>query len=272
MANASLTPPLKWHGGKHYLASRIVTLMPPHLHYIEPYGGGLAVLLARDPAGVSEVVNDLNGDLTNFWHVIRTLNLFEDFVRVVHATPFSEPIWRQACELLAGPEKDQVRRAVAFFIFCRQSHAGRMKDFAALTRNRLRRGMNEQASAWLGAVEGLPAVHNRLKQVVVLNRPALEVIRQQDGPQTLFYCDPPYLPETRTAREVYGPLEMTRAEHEELLATLAQCRGKVMLSGYPSALYDDALASWTRHTFDLPNNAAGGKEKARETEVLWCNF
>jgi DNA adenine methylase len=80
-SRSRLTAPLKWHGGKHYLASRIVALMPPHLHYVEPFAGGLAVLLARDPddpdkwmpphKGVSEVVNDLDGRLINFWRVLR---------------------------------------------------------------------------------------------------------------------------------------------------------------------------------------------------------
>jgi DNA adenine methylase len=59
--------PLKWHGGKRYLAKRLVAMMPPHLHYVEPFAGGLSVLLAKDPEGVSEVVNDLDGELSNFW-------------------------------------------------------------------------------------------------------------------------------------------------------------------------------------------------------------
>jgi DNA adenine methylase len=108
--------------------------------------------------------------------------------------------------------------------------------------------------------------------VAILNRPALDVIRQHDGPATLFYCDPPYLHQTRTAKAAYGLYEMDKDNHRHLLDALLACQGKVMLSGYPSALYDDTLAGWTRHTFDLPNNAAGGKAKARETEVLWCNF
>jgi DNA adenine methylase len=105
----------------------------------------------------------------------------------------------------------------------------------------------------------------------MLCRPAIEVIRQQDGPRTLFYLDPPYEHETRAARDVYS-FEMTNADHRELLALLQTVQGKVMLSGYSCSWYDAALADWTRHTFDLPNNAAGGKQKDRETEVLWCNF
>jgi DNA adenine methylase len=108
--------------------------------------------------------------------------------------------------------------------------------------------------------------------VVILNRDALGVIRQQDGPGTLFYLDPPYLHETRATTTEYGALEMTEADHRELLDTLRQVQGKVMLSGYPSGLYDGALSGCNRHTFDLPNHASGARTKQRETEVLLCNF
>ena len=131
--------------------------------------------------------------------------------------------------------------------------------------------MNGNVSEWLSAVEGLPAVHERLRRVVVENMPALDLIRREDGPATLFYCDPPYLHSTRTAQKAYGAFEMTEEQHRELLDVLRQCKGKVMLSGYPSPLYDETLADWTRHTFDLPNQASGAKVKDRETEVLWCN-
>lgn len=272
MATGTLTLPLKWHGGKHYLAPKIVEKMPPHKHYVEPYAGGLAVLLAKNPDGVSEVVNDLHGNLMTFWGVLQDTNTFKKFARIVQATPFSEVEWEQADNgLRNATDADPVQRAVWLFIACRQSLAGRMTDFATLSRTRTRRGMNEQASAWLNAIEGLPAIHSRLKRVAVLNRPALEVICQQDGPDTLFYLDPPYLHQTRTSRKAYA-YEMTEADHKELLDVVRKCKGKVMLSGYPSELYDRALADWDRHTFDLPNNAAGGKTKRRETEVLWCNF
>jgi DNA adenine methylase len=199
---------------------------------------------------------------------------FRRFRRRVQAMPFSEVEWREARQWLgkdpAGREQ-KVERAVRFFVLCRQSLAGRGEDFAVLSRARTRRGMNEQASAWLRAIDGLPAVHQRLRRVVLLSRPALEVIQTQDGPETLFYLDPPYLPETKTAG-VFGPLEMTPEQHAELLDAVTQVRGKVMLSGYPSRLYDDRLAGWHRHEFRLPNQAAAGALKRNMTEVLWCNF
>lgn len=260
---------LKWHGGKHYLARRIVALMPPHVHYVEPYFGGGAVLLAKQPDGISEVANDLNGRLVGFWRVCQDETTFARFARIIEAVPFSEAEWHDAADRLNDP--DPVTAAVAFFIRCRQSLAGRMDSFAPLSRNRTRRCMNEQASAWLSAVEGLPAVHARLKRVAILNRPALEVIGGQDGPGTLFYLDPPYLPDTRAAAEVYAN-EMTVAEHEEMLALLANIQGKAMVSGYPSALYESRLAGWNRHEFDLANHSAGGASKRRMSEVVWCNF
>ena len=267
------TPPLKTHGGKHYLAQKIVALMPPKvLHYVEPFFGGGAVLLARNPVGSSEVVNDLNGNLINFWMVAADAMMFAALVRMLLATPFSEALFHYAQHALAtNLDADPVLRAYWFFIVCRQSLAGRMDSFAPLSRTRTRREMNEQASAWLTAIEGLPAVHDRLKRVVILNRPALEVIRTQDGEKTLFYLDPPYLHETRTDKDTYGPHEMTGADHRELLNTIKEAKGKVMLSGYGNDLYDTELQGWNRHEFELPNNAASGKKKRVMREVIWCN-
>jgi DNA adenine methylase len=278
-AGPPATPsPLKWHGGKHYLAPKIVALMPPHTHYVEPYFGGGSVLLAKDPEGVSEVANDRNRWLTAFWRVLQRPDYFAEFRRRMEATPFSEQEWDTARSYMgdcgSACWEDPVMAACWFFVACRQSLAGRMEDFAPLTRNRTRRGMNEQASAWMTCVDGLPEVHARVRLVVVLDKDALDVIKDQDGPKTLFYCDPPYLHETRAAKGVYGEYEMRRDGHERLLAALGKIEGKFLLSGYRSFLYDAEAArhGWNRHDFELPNNAAGGKKKRRMKECVWCNF
>ncbi len=277
--------PLKWHGGKAYLAAKIVALMPPRcknpndpapkdrgwLHYVEPYAGGLAVLLANDPRGISEVVNDKSKELMDFWGVLRNPKWFEEFRRRVEAMPFSESAWTHSN---GRKYDDGLDRAVWFFCRCRQSLAGRMDTFAPLTRNRTRRGMNEQVSAWLNAVEALPTVHERLKRVVILNGNALDVIRKQDGPRTLFYLDPPYLHETRATTTEFGEHEMSRDDHGFLLETLAKIKGRFLLSGYRSQLYDDMAQSqgWNRHDFSVPNQAAGGKKKRRMIECVWTNY
>jgi DNA adenine methylase len=282
------TPPLKFHGGKHFMTRHIIQLMPPHLHYVEPYFGGGQVLFARNPAdrrlwwtgrasdgskidGVSEVANDLHANLMNLYAVLKDPATFERLRHRLDLTLHSQQEWEAARDLLARPDGEPVARAAALFTFCRQSRSAEMECFAPTVRARLRGSRNDGVNAWWGAVDGLEAVHLRLRNVKILCRPALEVIRKEDTPATLFYCDPPYEPTTRTARKVYDH-EMTTAQHRELLDALRAVKGRVMLSGYPNEMYDSALAGWSRYAFDKANHAAGGKTKGRETEVLWCNF
>lgn len=252
---------------------------PGWLHYVEPYFGGGSVLLANDPEGISEVANDLNQSLQNFWHTLADDRRFQEFARFVDGVPFSEHAYKSAVQALeftgtTEPGEMAKRRAIAFFICCRQSLAGRMAGFTGVTKTRTRRGMNNEVSAWLTCIEGLPAVHERLKRVLILNRPALEVIEKQDGPRTLFYLDPPYLHETRATTGEYEH-EMTYQQHRDLLEVLKSIKGRFLLSGYDSDLYRgyaNTTPRWDRHEFDLPNNAAGGKTKERKTECVWCNF
>lgn len=264
--------PLKWHGGKHYLAKEIVKRFPPHVHYVEPFFGGGAVLFAKSGSqieGVSEVVNDLNHGLMDFWYCLKHEHHFQEFLRIVEATPFSSEEFRSSFL----QSSNLPMQAARFFVRYRQSRQGLGKDFATLSRNRTRRGMNEQVSSWLSAIEGLPEAHERLKRVVILNDDALKVIRQQDGPNTLFYCDPPYLHETRATTNDYEH-EMTEEQHEDLLLTLSKIQGKFILSGYPHPLYLDLAGKldWRCDEIQIDNKASGKKTKEIKTECLWMNF
>jgi DNA adenine methylase len=280
-----LTPPIKWHGGKSYLARKIVALMPARakngnkpadddpgwVTYCEPFFGGGAVWLALDPEDISEVVNDLDRNLSNFWRVLQGVETFERFFRILQATPFSEVEWNEAADRLNA--EDPVERAVALYVRVRQSLAGRMDAFTGITRNRTRRKMNAECSAWLSAIDGLAAIHGRLSRVLIRDRPALEIIDKEDTPRTLFYCDPPYYPLTRAAPDVYSK-EMTCADHQELLDALGGIEGRFLLSGYDNTTYDLAAKQygWHRVDFDLPNNAAAGRDKRRMVESVWCNY
>ena len=272
----TLTQPLKWHGGKHYLAKRIIELMPPHIHYVEPFFGGGSVLLQKPYEGVSEVVNDRHRYLINFWKTLRDELAFGVFRSECERTEFGTEAWQEALNresgkpILAPPDP---YAAHAFFVKMRQSRQGIGKDFATLTRNRTRRGMNEQVSSWLTAIEGLPEVHARLKRVVILNDDACKVIRQQDGPNTFFYCDPPYLHETRASTGEYEH-EMSVEQHEELLKALGGIEGKFVLSGYPSKLYEQHQAGngWRRVDIEIDNKASSAKVKEKKTECLWMNY
>jgi DNA adenine methylase len=269
-ARRRITPAIKVHGGKHYLASRIVELMPPHLTYLEPYCGGCQVLFAHDPEGTSEIINDLDGKLIGFWRVLADVELFAEFQRIVQAIPMSRAEWQDAHDY-AEWGADKIADAVNFFILARQSLAGRMDTFTGVSKTRTRRGMNEQCAAWLSAVDGLPEVHERLRRVLIENKPALELIADYDRPDVLIYCDPPYLPSTRTAENVYAH-EMSLEDHRELLDVLVRTKAKVIASGYPSKLYGQTLAGWRKEEHVQANHAAGGDTKRKMTEVLWLNF
>lgn len=265
--------PLKIHGGKHYLAPWIIEHFPPHIQYVEPFFGGGSVLFAKPPeliVGHSEVVNDIDGDLMNFWSVLQNKEQFPRLARYAAVTPFSRARWLKS---LSGIyDVDPVWRALHFLVKYRQSRQGLGTDWATLSRNRTRGGMNEQVSAWLSAIDGLPEFHERLQRVAIENLPALEVIRKQDGENTLFYCDPPYAPSTRTAGKY--TYEMAEDDHEELLDTLADIKGYFILSGYWSEMYEaySDKYGWFEDWKEIDNKASSSKKKKKKREYLWMNF
>lgn len=268
----TIPQPLRWHGGKAYQAGHIIAQMPPHTRYCEPYFGGGAVLFAKSPEGVAEFVNDIHGDLVGFYRVLREKAKFEEFQRMVEATPFSPVEFNAAKTILQSTSCSDVERAHAFFVRYRQSRQGLAKCFATPT-SRTRRGMNEQVSAWLTAVDGLAEAHARLRRVEVRQQDAVDFIQELDSEQTLFYLDPPYLHETRSTRNCYE-FEMTPEQHQALLDVLQTIKGKFLLSGYPSTMYDTAAqrAGWNRSDLAIDNKASSAKKKEKKTECLWRNF
>lgn len=267
------SPPLKWHGGKHYLAKWIQSFAPPHTHRVHTHCGGLGEFWNWPHDGVSEVVNDINISLTNFWRVLADDHTFSLFTRKVQAIPCSEVEWEELYNKSIPACTLDVDAAVAFFVRYRQSRQGLGECFNTLSRNRTRRGINEQASSWLSAVDGLREAHERLSPVVIYNKDAIELILQQDGPNTLYYLDPTYHPDTRVSKKVYEH-EMTVKQHEDMLKTLSAISGKFILSGYDNELYRQYCRDfgWRLETRDIDNKASSKKEKDIKTECLWMNF
>lgn len=259
-----LRPPVKWHGGKHYLADRIISHFPPHRVYLEPFGGAASVLLNKAPVDV-EAYNDLDLRITRLFRVLQQQG--EEFVSRVQFIPYSQKEFEDAA--VCPPDATDLDRAVRDFVRWRQSFGGKGKTWSYTT-SRARGGMAGDVNAWWTAIDQLPEIIERLKRVQILHQPALGAIGRFDGPETLIYCDPPYLHETRDAnsRDVYG-VEMSERDHCELAAALNDCQAAVVLSGYPSPLYDELFGSWRRIDFDIANHAAGGRKKSRKTEVLW---
>ena len=261
-----LRPPVKWHGGKYYLARQIVGLFPPHHTYLEPFGGAASVLLNK-PRSLVEVYNDLDERITRLFRVIRDHG--DELHRVLSLTPYSEIEFREA----STPIGDDIEQARRDFVKWRLSLGGRGDSFS-FTLHRVRRQMADVVSGYLSMIdEQLPLIIERLRSVEIICRPAVDVIRRWDSSQTLIYCDPPYVHSTReeNSRDVYDR-EMSEDDHRELASVLTECDSRVLISGYPSHLYNELYGDWRRVEFDIANHAAGGKKKARERECLWMNY
>jgi DNA adenine methylase len=277
--------PLKWHGGKSYLASWLHSLAPPSVHDDQELGythrnivfaGGLGEFWNWEPVeGISEAVNDANSLLADFYRVLANNAWFTDFSIRTGMTQLSQATWERCkTEIRDGHQPcDIVDRAVSFFCCYRMSRQGLAKDYTTPTR-RIRRGMNEQVSAWLSAVEGLPECHERLIRVEIRDLHCLDFIKKYDHSRALFYCDPPYLHETRSSTGEYGKHEMGEEDHNRLCSLLASIEGKFMLSGYPSELYDEWAGKfgWTCHEREIDNKASSAKVKDKKTECLWTNY
>ena len=257
-----------WYGGKFSHLDWMLPLLPKSHHYCEPFGGSAAVLLNRDPSPV-ETYNDLDGEVVNFFRVLREQK--DALIEAIGLTPFSREEFYHACTKPSAPIS-QLERARRFFVRARQVRTG-LAQTASLGRwanckNTSRAGMSGVVSRWLGSVEKLPFIAERLMRVQIENRPAVEVIKLYDSSDTFFYCDPPYAHETRGDSKAYG-FEMNDAEHERLFTVLNRIEGKAAVSGYDGPLYNRLFKSWCR--IDAPAKQCHSIKKMRQ-EVLWVNY
>ncbi|MHC4556061.1 MAG: DNA adenine methylase [Planctomycetota bacterium] len=264
--------PIAWYGGKWYYADWIISHFPHHRVYIEPFGGSASVLFRKHPSEV-EVYNDLDGRIVNFFQVLRDKQRFEELLRLSTLTPYS----RKEFTALANKSEpiDTVEKAWWFFVRCRQAIGGlgmsKLSPASWAVSLRTRRKMAEPVSKYLSAIDGLQDVAERLRTVLIENLPASELLSKYDAEDVLFYCDPPYLPETRHGKKAatYG-VEMTYDEHVEMLTVLNDCKGRIILSGYASDLYDSKLSNWRREEASGKAHLANSGQK--RTEVIWLNW
>lgn len=259
----TLTPPFAYFGGKTTLAPRIADLLPAHRHYVEPFAGSLAVLLAKQPSKL-ETVNDIDGDLMLFWRMLRERP--DDLAAVAALTPHSRAEHLAARDLDGAP--DELERARRVWVLLSQGRTGTLRTtgwrFYADPA-----GTSTPMPGYLaGYVHRIPSAAWRLRQVSLECRPALEVIREYGKhDDVLIYADPPYVGTTRAVgyRHEMGADD----DHRELAEALHACAGPVLLSGYHSPLYDDLYDGWAVHEMASATGQAGAY-KAR-TEVLWSN-
>lgn len=256
-----------YYGSKHRSADWLIGLMPPHLGYVEPFAGSLSVL-TRKPVVKLETVNDLDRDIMTFWRVLR--DRCEDLERACLLTPHARIEHAETLPLRPDPY-DEVEHARRVWTRLAQGRAGQLRRTGwrhHQTSQRVGSGMAARLDQYVGRFS---AVATRLRNVSLECKPALEVIRDYGCDRTnLLYVDPPYLGSTRTGNTSGYAVEMADEDaHRELAEALRECEAAVVLSGYPSPLYEDLYDGW--HRYERAAWTGQGNAKATRTEVAWCN-
>lgn len=259
-------PAMRYHGAKFRLAPWVMQFFPAHRIYVEPFGGAAGVLL-RKPRAYSEVYNDLDGAVVNFFRVMQDPWGRGRLLELLAMTPYSREEFERGWE----PVIDPIEQARRLLIRAEMGFgsAGATKGTAGL-RVDTKREYETAADIWAQYPARVAALGNRLAGVFIEHRPALQVIPQHDTAETLFYVDPPYVLGTREYRNngAYRH-EMSDAEHLELIELLRGVQGMVVLSGYSSELYEDALKDWDRHTTTA--RISSGRGTGTRQEVVWLN-
>lgn len=261
---------IRWAGGKGKQLNDLLPLIPQSRVYVEPFGGGLSVLLNRRRSSV-EVVNDLDSALVNLFQVVRDPVSFVRFQRTLALTPYARTEFESALVTHLETE-DPVRRAAAFYTMINQSISGkRLASKGDWARGRV----DNLAERWFERQEKLPLIHERLKHVQIECRDALDILREWDGVDTTFYLDPPYILETRTQRKYYA-VEPGDEYHKELVDVLVGVQGSVVLSGYDHEIYrvlSDEHNWWTDEYGARASMEVGqqGSSKQKRREIVYRN-
>ncbi len=277
-------PVLRYHGGKYRLAPWVISHFPRHKIYVEPFCGAASVLLAK-PRSFGEVINDMDSDIISLFAVLRCPGSAAELARLVRLTPFSRREFERAfCPAPKGDAIEQARRLLvrSWMGFSTNGASARSPrigfngrinrdgksalavntGFRAIAYNSFTTPAHDWAR-WPNVIEAVTA---RLAGVVLENRAALHVIQNLDGPDTLFYCDPPYLKSSRADMRDDYRFEMTNDDHVALAALLHSAQGMVVLSGYGCPLQEELYRGWEK-----PSKAVFGDRASKRRECLWLN-
>lgn len=261
-------PVIRYHGGKFRLAPWVIEHFPPHQVYVEPFGGAAGVLMQK-PRSHGEVYNDLDGDIVNLFRVLQSAPQREALAELLVLTPYARDefdlAWIYTDEPVERARRTVIRAQMGF------GSAGASKGTTGFRIDCYRQYGTAQ-QLWARYPEQLAAIGKRLAGVLIENRPAIDIMLGHDSPQALHYVDPPYVHETRVRGAQKGRYyrhELDDDQHAELLATLNQLQGMVVLSGYPSELYMERLEGWTMNSTSARISAGRGGDS--RTECLWIN-
>lgn len=260
--------PIAYFGGKHEIAPFVIRYMPAHECYVEVFGGGAGILLNKHRSAV-EVYNDLDGEIVNLFQVMRRVETAERLIASISMTPFSRDEYECSYQRVED-SVEQARRTLvrAWMSFGRRGASGKHRDGFRYGKTR---DTGYKLKQWANLPHILQQTLDRLQGVLIENLPASVILEKLDGPEVLFYLDPPYpIEDRKESRYVYRH-EMTNEEHISLSRQVHELKGKVMVSGY-SGLYSELFSDWQsmRTRNHTASRLANSKGRTRE-EFLWLS-
>lgn len=255
---------LKYPGSKWRIARWIIENMPAHHSYIEPYFGSGAVFFNKNPSNI-ETINDLDGEVINFFEVVRDNP--EELSAKIYMTPYARAVYENIYEQPYKVTDTKLDKALKFCIKINMSHGYRCNSKVGWKNDVQGRERAYALRSWNRIPDIIMEAAVRLKETQIEHRSAVEVIQRFNNPKCLIYCDPPYVLETRSKSTKQYNFEMSNKDHEDLLNTVLDSKSKIIMSGYESDLYNDALKGWRKKTgYSLTQSLRKAKE------VLWMNF
>lgn len=257
---------LRYFGAKARIAPWIVAHLPAHYVYVEPFAGSAAVLLAKPRARV-EVLGDADDQVVCFFRALRRHP--RELARAVRMTPYARAEQRDSFGAIDGDDVESARR---YLVRSWMTMGGIRRTAAPSAWRRDRRYTSCQSAAaqWTTVPARILAAAERLRGVQIEHGDYADMIRYYDHPDATIYLDPPYLPETRKARYEYAH-EMTVEDHERLLDQALGCRSHVVISGYDSPLYSEALHGWQRAQRCTRGGSNVGSAGRTKVETLWIS-
>jgi DNA adenine methylase len=256
--------PISYYGGKQRLLSVILTKIPEHTLYCEPFLGGAAIFFGK-PQSAVEVINDTNKELMNFYRICK--EKFLDLQSLVRITLHSRTAHKDAKIINANPHLfTDVQRAWAVWVLSSQSFSAQLDnswgfDISKRTTSKKITNKREQFTEDLAI---------RLQDAQIECADAIYIIQSRDTAESFFYCDPPYFNSNCGHYDGY-----TQEDFELLLKTLSEIKGKFLLSSYPSPV----LMKWAKQMgwkqwsleMGVTVNQKSGYLK-RKVEVLTANY
>lgn len=280
--NIRLPGPVIWYGGKgSHMLPKLLKLIPNGQTYVEPYGGAGSVIFTKPPSEV-EIYNDLDPRLVNLMQVMKDPDLIEKFYHKVFFTLYSFEEFKTALDLVKSKGGSPLEQAWAFFVSQNQSYGGIAISAGnwgkALTADV---GVAKKVRTYTLRVDRIARFHDRLQNIDILNEDAISVIEEFDGPDTVFYLDPPYAPDSRVNKTVYS-VDQDLQHHQNLVSLLSEVTGSVVLSGYDHWAYDPLEATgWQKIELRSYSSAAARNRNSKtrgagsllkhvpRTEVIW---